>query len=418
MVTRLLTRAPRNDTPVPYVGRSGGLGFFGGGGGGKKQQMDAYGAVGTLFAIVHRLASATAQVDWKLYRKRTDGRRTYGPASDDRVEVTRHLALQVWNKPNPFYTRQEFVESFQQHVDLTGESEWIVQKNGTPWPAELWIARPDLMSPVPDKEKYLLGWIYNSPDGDKIPFDNDEVIQIRMPNPNDPYRGMGPVQTILVDLDSTTAAAAWNRNFFRNSAMPGGVIEVPESWDDRQWATFKARWAEQHRGVSNAHRPGLLEGGAKWANVSYSMQDMQFVELRNVSREVVREAFTFPKPMLGTVEDVNRANAEAAEVVFARWLLIERLERIKQALNNDFLPLFGAAAENVEFDYDNPVPEDLDRIASERTSKANAAKVLRDAGWNPDEVLETVGLPPMTYVGGVKSADQPPAPGDSKPVQE
>jgi hypothetical protein len=42
----------------------------------------------------------------------------------------------------------------------------------------------------------------------------------------DPYRGMGVVQTILVDLDATRASAEWNRNFFLNSAEPGGIVEV------------------------------------------------------------------------------------------------------------------------------------------------------------------------------------------------
>src|SRR3546814_12693954 len=70
----------------------------------------------TLFrAIVHATSEATGRVDWRLYRKSLTG------AKEDRVEVLQHPALVVWNKPNAFMTRQELVESVQQHVDLTGE---------------------------------------------------------------------------------------------------------------------------------------------------------------------------------------------------------------------------------------------------------------------------------------------------------
>jgi hypothetical protein len=51
----------------------------------------------------------------------------------------------------------------------------------------------------------------------------------------------------------------------------------------------------------------------------------------------------------------------------------------------------------VEFDYDSPVPDDLDREAAERTSKVNAAVALVNAGWDSVEVLESMGLPPMTF---------------------
>ncbi|KKK81335.1 hypothetical protein LCGC14_2814460, partial [marine sediment metagenome] len=60
----------------------------------------------------------------------------------------------------------------------------------------------------------------------------DDVVQLKMPNPLDPYRGMGPVQSILADLDSERYSAAWNRNFFINGAEPGGIIEVDRRLDD------------------------------------------------------------------------------------------------------------------------------------------------------------------------------------------
>jgi HK97 family phage portal protein len=259
-------------------------------------------------------------VNWRLYRSAPSGR------DEDRVEVTSHAALDLWNAPNPFTTGPAFREATQQHEELTGEQWWVIVRDGRfNIPLEVWPVRPDRMEPIPDPQDFLVGYIYRGPSGERIPLGVDDVLFLRRPNPIDPYRGMGVVQTILTDLDATKASAEWNRNFFLNSAEPGGIVEVDRRLDDEEFNEFRERWAEQHRGVSNAHRVGVLENGLKWVDRKYSMRDMEFTELRNVNREIIREAFGFPKPMLGSVDDVNRANAEAAAYVFAAWLIRPRL---------------------------------------------------------------------------------------------
>jgi len=362
-----------------------------------EQQMKAMGEVGTLFGIVNRTSNATSQVEWKLYRKQDGRGRISGEV--DRKEVTSHAALDLWNKPNQFYTQQEYVETFQQHQDLTGEAWWLMAKApGFDFPLEMWPLRPDRMQVVPSATEFIKGYIYVGPDGEKIPLERDEVIQLRLPNPLDPYRGMGPVQSILSVLDSEKYSLEWNRNFFRNSAQPGGIIQVDKRLTDDEFDEMTSRWAEQHRGVSKAHRVAVIEQG-QWKDNSYSMRDMQFAQLRQVSRDTILEAFSFPKAMLGIVEDVNRANAEANEYVFAKYLLIPRLERIKQALNFEFLPLFGSTGQGLEFDYCNPVPDDRAADSAEFQSKVNSAKTLIDAGFDPNETLSAVGLPAITHRG-------------------
>ena len=352
-------------------------------------QLEAMSGVGTLFAIVHRTSNAVSQVDWQLFR------RARRPGAE-REPVTSHLALDVLNRPNPFTTRQELMEATQQHVDLTGEGYWHVVPNEVGWPEELWPVRPDRMQPVPSREEFLAGYVYHAGGAEKIPLDPPEVIQFRMPNPTDPYRGLGPVQALLVDLDSAKAAAEWNRNFFQNSAEPGGIIEVPEYLDDTRFNELRDRWRDQHKGVANAHRVAILEK-AVWKDRSYSMRDMQFVQLRGISREVIREAFGMPKFAVGDVDDVNRATADASAAWFGEQLTRPRLERIKGALNNDFLPLF-PDGQAYEFDYVLALPEDQEAANATLTARANAARTLREAGWDPDDVLTVVGLPTMRPV--------------------
>lgn len=390
---RALARTLSNRTPVPYVSGRSNISIPWRQPTGAEAQMRAMGTVGTLFAIVNRTSNATALVNWRLYRKAASGR------PEDRVEVTQHAALDLWNKPNKFFTRQELVESEQQHIDLTGEGWIVIARNErSPIPLELWPVRPDRIAPVPHPIDFISGYMYTGPDGTEIALRVEDVIQIRMPNPLDPYRGMGPVQSVLTEIDASRYSAEWNRNFFMNSAEPGGIIEVPNGLGDTEFDQLRERWNEQHKGVANAHRVAILEHG-KWVDRKLTQRDMQFAELRSVSRDVIREAFGAPAFVLGEVGDVNRATAEAAKVLFAEQLTVPRLERFKQALNNDLLPLYGKdAARLLEFDYDDPVPPDAAARNAEMKAKAETAKIYVDMGFEHTSVAEALGLPVMEVV--------------------
>ncbi len=361
-------------------------------------QMAAMGSVSTLYAVISAVAEAAAQQEWMVERVTSDARRQYNPGPERRTQIARHPALDLWNKPNPFYSRHDLVETSTQHLKLTGECYWIVVTDPRvpTLPLELWPVRPDRMTPVPHPTDFLSGWVYTAPGGERVPLDVSQVIQIRLPNPMDPYRGLGPVQALLADLDSVRYSAEWNRRFFLNDATPGGIIEFDEPLGDDQWDKFKTRWLEQHRGVAAAHKVAFLEK-AHWKDRQFTMRDMQFVELRNVSRDVIREAFRVHKAILGQSDDVNRANADAADYQLARWNVDPVLSRFRGALNTRLMPMYGDPA-NAEFCYSSPVPEDEAAEMAELTARTGAYATLIGAGVNPEDAAMVACLPPMRHV--------------------
>ncbi len=373
--------------------------------------MRAYGASGTVFAIVSMLARQTAKKNWHLYREAPqDGRRRYttgDKGSDQRTEVIRHQAMEVWNKPNAFMTGFMLREYGQTYLDLTGESYFVVQRDGrATFPTGLWPVRPDRMEPVPHTEKFLAGYVYSGPSGEAVPLQTDEVIMVKYPNPYDIYHGLGPIQSILVDIDAAKYSAQWNRNFFLNSATPGGVIQVDKRLSDDEWNEFTNRWRESHRGMGAAHRVAVLEQGAVWVPNAHNQKDMDFAGLRNISRDVIREAFAMHKAIIGQSDDVNRANAQTAQENFEAFLVTDRLDRWRDVLNCFYLPLFGSTGDGVEMDHDDAITSNREADALELKEKAAAAQVLVDAGFDPHDVLETVGLPDMRVA---EKATQAPA---------
>lgn len=370
-------------------------------------QLAQYESVGTLFGIVSKLAMTTSLVDWKLWRPATSG------LEEDRTEVTRHAALTVWNKPNPFFGRQEFVETFQQHIDLTGEAWWVIDKAGT-LPLEIWPVRPDRMAPVEDAKEFIAGYVYTSPDGEKVPLRRDQVILIRWPSPVNIFRGSSPLPALAADLANETSQSSWSAAFYRNSASPGGVIQVDRRLQEEEFDELVDRWNRSHRGISNAGRVAVLEE-AKFIPMAYTQRDMQYVETRGFTKQSLLDAYGFPKFGLGDVDDVNRATATASLALIAQTLTVPRLERIKYALNGEFLPMFGAAAGALEFDYENPVPPDAETDNATLTAKTTAVVALVGAGFDVDEACDAVDLPRMKFEKPEPPPVlAPPAPGKQK----
>ena len=393
LLSRALNVIARAAPDRPPASMSGGSGFMlegasGGSSSSAVANLQAYSATGWLFAVVQRISTAVASAEWKLYTVRSNG---------DRTQVRNHPLLDIWESANPFSTRDDFVETFQQHLELTGEAYWLLV-GGPMRPEELWPLRPDRMKPIPDRANWLRGWEYTVNSG-RIFLEPEWVVQLRSPSPMDPYRGIGPVGSVRTDLETERSAAEWSRSFFRNSAEPGGVLQFDDNLSDADFEKLVMRWQAQHQGSSNAHRVAVIEKG-KWVDRKITQRDMQFEQLRHLNRDLILGAFGMHASIMGIAENVNRANAEAAEVHFGRWLVRPRLRRIRRALNERVAPFFGA---NLEFDFTDPVPDDRELDLREATEGYTAGfltlnearRRLEESEVDGGDEFRAIGMSPL-----------------------
>jgi len=371
------------------------------------RQVDQYGKSTPLYTAAQLNAEAVGGLTWRLFQTSTGRGRISGP--DPRKEVQDHAALRLWNRPNPFMHSQFFVEYSQLLVELTGLS-YIVAARTAGIPTSLWPVPRTRIVPIPHPELYLAGYAYVCDDGSYIPLGFDEVIPIQVPDPNDPLGGMSPAKPLLTDLEAAHMTSEYRRNFFKNGANPGGIIELDEESiiPERELNELSERWADQHRGVRNAHRVAILERG-KWIQNDVSLKDMQFTAMRQDDRNAIYEGYRTPKSIIGVTEDVNRANAEAAEYTWTKWTIVNKGRRWRAALNCFFLPMFTSAANGTFcFDFDNIVPEDWQADAATTAANAHAAAELVAAGYHPDDVLASLSMAAMRYVGAPGPAQNAP----------
>lgn len=363
--------------------------------------LEAYGRIYSLFGICLRRATAISEVKWRLYKVATNGKRTLIPS---------HPILTLLEFANEFQTGSEIIELHQLYSDLVGRAFWYVPKNKLGIPGEIWLLPPNKMRIVPSQKDFIQGYTLNI-GSEKIPFTKEEIIWFPMPDPLNPYGGIGYAQAAAIELDSEDYAGRWNRNFFYNSARADAVLEYEDTLSEEQFERLKEQWRAQHGGLSKAHKIAILEAGVKYKQIQVSQKDMDFPELRKQTRENLLFTFGMPLSVMGITENVNRANAEAGDYLFARWVVKPALTRIRNKLNEQLLPLFKLSGK-VELDFDEVVPETVEqrRMSAESGIKAgyltiNDARLL--TGWDPVPTGEQLLLPMNLFptpIKGVKKS--------------
>ena len=311
-----------------------------------------YGDVVWLRTAITTIATAVAQVDWRLYKKLKSG---------DREEIDSHELLDLINRPNPFQSGHDFVELHQTFIELLGESYQVKQMNRGS--KELWIAPAQYMSAIPDTVNYISGYKFERDGMATKLFKPDEVIAFIETNPLNPLTGVGRAQSAAIAIESQSMMEQYNRNFFYWDASAGTVITYPieANITSEELNKLGEQWNAGHRSYGRAHRAAILTQGATLNQTGATNKDSDFVNLDAAVRDKILAAFGISYSNVGGVESVNRANAEAQLLNFARGVMVPRLIKLREKWNMSLTPDYG---EDLELDFDNPVPEDTAAQAS------------------------------------------------------
>ena len=361
-LTAGLSRFPKTLPQAPGRGSLYGAGNLLSGGG--TDGMAAYKSIGAAYGPIRRLCQSVALTDWNLYRQSDKAGQTQRELVDDATAPAHHPATALWTQPNPYMTRRFFLYLTQLWKTTGGGVYWVIVQGGaqgSPYPQrgltadlQLWPVRADKLTPIPgaDMKTYVAGYEYSN-GIERIPVPAEAVIPIGWPDPLDPLRFAGPLQSIMPDLESETYAAQYQRNLFMNGARPGGVIQFETPLPQDRFDELVLRWREQHQGINNAARVAIIEGG-KWVDVGQTNTDMEYEKLRKLDRETVMFALGMPFAVMQT-NDINLANATMADKQYYRWTLRPELEDVKEPLNERVLWLM---EDNLTMDYELPAPED------------------------------------------------------------
>lgn len=337
-------------------------------------------------AVIERIAGDLAYAKGKLYRVDEKG---------EEHELTDHPFLDFWSRPNPLHEMSNAAlwRLLEIYLKLKGEGYFIIEKDESGRPAELW--------PVPTH------WVQQTPyldhpfytvrltSGVLMPVSVDDMFVMKDLNPVDPFRrGLGQAEALADEIETDEYAAKFQKRFFFNDATPNLVISMPKS-SEEQRRRFRAEWMERFKGVFKSHGVATVNGEAIINKVGDNMKDMDMVNGRTFLRNAVLEHFGVPREIMGITESSNRATSEAAQYIYAQNVLMPSLLRREEAINEQIIPMFGP---DLIWHFEDIVP---------RNQEFDKAKALD--GWNAglltkDEARELLDLPPAPTGGDVYKA--------------
>ena len=232
-----------------------------------------------------------------------------------------------------------------------------------------------------------------------------DILHVRGMTLRGGIRGISPIELHRNSIAMSYAVQEYVGRYFQNDAAPGLVIKIPGTLSNQQARQILEVFSANHSGLGNAHKPGILAGGADLEQVRVNLSDTTAIDAQKFGVREVARMFAVPASLIGANEGTSRSvDDEAAS--FLKFCLGPRLRRIESALRAD-PDLFGGTNLYPEFK--------VDALLRGNTSERFTAYVAaRQAGWlSANEIRELENYPSVADGDNVQ---QTPVGGAPNPV--
>lgn len=309
--------------------------------------------------------------------------------------------------PNPECTPFELWEKTSAALDVDGNAFWYLVRNNLGRVVEVWPLppvsvvvrrdRPTADNPAPPV-RYWVG-------DEEVP--RRHILHIRGFSLPGWLRSPSPIQQEMHALGLAIAAEEFGEAFFGNGAVMSGVIESPTDPGERGAIRMRTSFARDHQGVSKAHLPGFLFGGAQWKQLSVPNEQAQFLETRNYQLREICRIFRVPPHKIGDLERATFSNIEHQAIEWVTDGLIPAASRIEHAIQTT--PGMLDDDERLRFNFAAQLRGDL-------RSRYQAYAIGRQWGWlSADDIRELEDENPLpdgqgqTYLEplNMRPADEP-----------
>ena len=293
--------------------------------------------------------------------------------------------------------------------------------------------------------KNKVGSVVYTHEGENKPLTKNEVIHIPDVVRPGEVRGISRVIALKDNFGLAIALESYAARFFGQGATTSGIIEFPGNLSPDQAKNLVDGFDARHKGFRKSHKTGVLSGGAKYVQTTMENDRAQFIDSRRMAVEDVARAFNIPPHLLGLPGTNTYSSVEQNNIAF----VTHTLRPIVQKLESAFTPLMasepGGATAFIKFTLDGLLRgdansrftaystglqagyltindirrlEDLPPVtggeiirvplanmnidAAELVAtdkRVGMAQKLVNSGYDPAEVLEAMGLPPIEHTG-------------------
>jgi HK97 family phage portal protein len=273
--------------------------------------------------------------------------------------------VDLFDQPNPYMGYEEFIQLTLTDYLLVGNAYWLKYRmNDAGQPLALYRLAPPLVKVVPG-EMGIEGYTYSVPGKEDLKIAPEAVVHFRMPNPHDPYYGLGVIQGGARMLDLELALTNTQASYYENRAQPSMVVQSERRVPVDVFNRLKTQLQQNYSGASNAGELMVLESGLKYQSISPSAADAMFKELTQLSRDRILAMFRVPGKLLGINDDTGSSSDEASESqrIFDDKTMRPLLNKFQNSVTAGVTSAWGLEFK-IEYEYLMPIEERLKLAAA------------------------------------------------------
>ena len=342
---------------------------------------EGYQANAIVFTAVSRIASKCSTIRMKLFKNQGSGR----------TEVATHPILDLLSRPNPVQGYRDLVSEWVSYKKLHGNAfiQAVNRKRAEQLPAELWVLRPDRVKIKPGNFGLPGAYIFKVGSNERVfPVDIrkgfSNILHTKCFHPLNDWYGMSPIEAAAYAVDQHNKANIWNNSLLDNNAVPSGALSTKDNMSEDEYNEAQKQLDESHTGARNIKRPMILSGGLEWKPFSFSPQEMDFLEGKNVNSKDVALALNFPPMLLGIKGDSTFNNYEAAKLALVEESCIPETEKFAEDINRWILHPHDPSLEL------EPCVDEIPEIRAKQL--ATQERVDKIASFSVNEKREKMGM--------------------------
>ncbi|MEU1526364.1 phage portal protein [Nocardia rhamnosiphila] len=289
----------------------------------------------------------------------------------ERERLTEHPLALLFEKPNPFTTRYRLMDGLIHDLGIFDRAYWWKTKtdNGNglvrlPPPlvtpkGENWLT-PDVFEVSGSKGKRLVR--------------AEEIVYFRGYSGTDDF-GTSPIEALRQTLSEEFAATKMREQVLRNGARVSGYLQRPKdagNWSPEARERFRKGWQSQYTGNGpEAGGTPILEDGMTFNPAAQNAKDLQYLEVRKLSREEVAAAYFIPPPMIGILDHATFSNITEQHKMLYQDTLGPWLTMLAEEIALQLIPDVSTGSERVYVEFN--LREKLTGSFEERAAQMQTA---------------------------------------------
>lgn len=331
-----------------------------------KAIKEGYKANSYVYRSIYLKAKAGSSIPWYVSK---DGEKLDG----------HHLTI-LFEKPNPYISRQRIFELMISWLECCGNS-YLKKAIAGGRTQELWPISPARLHPVSsnDPEEWMKGYaLDNSKTVNYLP---EEIIHHMYLDPANPLLGVSPLQIVGKTVDVDNEQRDFNKATSQNRGVVDGVFTFNRKFNSQaEVDDLRERINSRH---AKKRTFGVLGDDAKYIRTALSPAEMDFINSRKANREEIFITMGVPPIYAGVVDGATMNNYKTSELIFWFGTMLFLLDDLKDTFNFSFYDELGDG-EEIVYDVSN-VPA----IREALLAKTKTAKVLFEMGV-PFEQLNSI----------------------------